>query len=146
MKFILLLLSDCFQLRHHRIVTDGEQIYSFVPHSHAILHSFDASGLLSFWVLHDCFSFWILVQAPLSIVSFCVRDILISTHGRRRTFEQSYSNWFCSVCLFDVCFLPGSFFTLLSFWLSFVAWDHLNIIQVLNLLPLHGSFVVSLLG
>ena len=48
MKFILPLPLDSFQLRHHMVVTDGEQIYSFVPHSHAILHSFDASGLLSF--------------------------------------------------------------------------------------------------
>ena len=45
---------------------------------------------------------------------------------------------------FDICFLPGRFWLLLAFWLSFVAWDHLNIIQLLTLLPLHGSFVVSL--
>ena len=55
MKFILPLPLDAFQLRHHMIVIDGEQIYSFVPHSHAILHYFYASGLLSFRVLPDCF-------------------------------------------------------------------------------------------
>ena len=47
---------------------------------------------------------------------------------------------------FDICLLLGRFWLLLSFWLSFVAWDHLNIIQLLTLLPLHGYFVVSLLG
>ena len=48
MKFILPLPLSGFQLRHYRIVTYGKQIYLFVPHSHAILHSFDASGLCPF--------------------------------------------------------------------------------------------------
>ena len=48
MSFIFLpLSSSSFHLRHHRIVTYGKQKYSFVPHSHAILH-FCAFGLLSF--------------------------------------------------------------------------------------------------
>ena len=47
---------------------------------------------------------------------------------------------------FDICLLLGRFWLLLSFWLSFVAWDHLNIIQLFTLLPFHGSFVVTLLG
>ena len=48
MSFILPLPLGAFQLRYHRIVTYVKQIYPFVPHSHAILHSFDASRLLSF--------------------------------------------------------------------------------------------------
>ena len=47
---------------------------------------------------------------------------------------------------FDICFLPGRFWLLLAFWISFVAWDHLNIIPLFTLLPLHGTFAVSLLG
>ena len=63
----------------------------------------DFSPFESSWLL----SFWILIQAPLSIMSFCVRDILLSAHGWRKTFEQSYPNWFYSVCHFDICFLSG---------------------------------------
>ena len=47
---------------------------------------------------------------------------------------------------FDIFFLPERFWLLLSLWISFVAWDHLNIIQLFTLLPFHGSFAVSLLG
>ena len=46
---------------------------------------------------------------------------------------------------FDISLLLGIFWLLLAFWLSFVTWDHLNTIQLLTLLPLHGSFVVSFL-
>ena len=117
MKFILPLPLDRFQLRHHRIVTNGEHVYSFVPHSHAILQSFDASILLSFLSPPRSLSFWNLVQDPLSIVSFCVWDLFISTHEQRRTFKQSYSNWFCSICVFYICFLSGRLdsFSLLDF-------------------------------
>ena len=67
------LSSSSFQLRHHRIVTYGKQKYSFVPHSPAILH-FCASGIFCPFESSSCLSFWIFIQAPLSIVSFCVRD------------------------------------------------------------------------
>ena len=93
------------------------------------------------WLL----SFWILVQAPLSIVSFCVRDILILTHGRRRTLAILFTVMWFSMC-FGTYLLLGIFWLLLAFWLSFVAWDDLNIIQLFTLLSFHGSFVVILLG
>ena len=50
-----------------------------------------------------------------------------------------------SMC-FDICLLLGIFWLLLAFWISFTAWDHLNIIQLFALLPFHGSFDVSLIG
>ena len=77
MSFIFLLLSSSsFQLRHHRIVTYGKEKYSFVPHSHPILHFF---VLLDFFVLLSpphAFLSEFFIQAPLSIVSFCVRDVI----------------------------------------------------------------------
>ena len=46
----LSLSSGSFQLGHHRIVTYGKHKYSFVPHSHAILH------LLCFWTFFSFLS------------------------------------------------------------------------------------------
>ena len=74
MSFNFLPLSPgSSQLGHHRIVTYGKQKYLFVPHSHAIFH-FCAFGL---FVLSEssCMPSEFFIQAPLSIVSFCVRDV-----------------------------------------------------------------------
>ena len=145
MRFILLFLSYCFQLRHHRIATGCEHIYSFVPHSYAFcillmlldFYPFESSKLLS--------SFEIFIQVLPSILSFCVRDILLSAHGRRRTFEQSY----------PTDFIQYVFWCMLSFWEIWLFWPFgihlwhgiiLNTIQLFTLLPFHGYFVVSFLG
>ena len=76
MNFIFLPLSSgSSHLGHHRIVTYGKQKYLFVPHSHAILH-FCAFGLLSFLLSPPfCLLSEIFNSDPLSIVSFCVRDV-----------------------------------------------------------------------
>ena len=64
--------------------------------------------------------------------------------------EKNFLAILFKLILFSMCFdtylLLGRFWLLLSFWISFVAWDHLNIIQLFTLLPFHGSFVVNLLG
>ena len=84
MEFILPALWG-LQFRHHRILTENEQYYPFVPHSHAILH------FCAFWtlVLHyesSCGPFLLnfLIQDPLShSVLLCEWHIFISIHGRR---------------------------------------------------------------
>ena len=72
------LSSGSFQLGHHRIVTYGKQEYSFVPHSHVILH-YCAFGIFCppffLWVLLHAFLSEFFIQVPLSLVSFCVRDV-----------------------------------------------------------------------
>ena len=126
MSFILPLPLGGFQIRHHRIVTYGKHIYLFVPHSHANLHFLmllDFSPFESSWLL----SFWILIQAPLSIVSFCVRDILILTHGQRRTLAISFILMWFSTCFDTYCFL-GYFESHYTFGFQFMAWDYLSII------------------
>ena len=75
MNLILPLSLGSFQLRHHRIVTHGKQKYSFVPHSHAIWHFCVFADLFVVLSPPHAFLSKYLVQAPLSIVSFCVRDV-----------------------------------------------------------------------
>ena len=108
MSFILPLSLGSFQLRHHGIVTCGKQIYPFVPHSHANFHfwCFRTFVLLSPpWLL----SFWILIQDPLSIVSFCVRDTLILTHGQRKNLTISFILMGLSMCFLIHIFPLGDF-------------------------------------
>ena len=73
-SFYLCILGS-FHLGHHRIVTYGKQKYSFVPHSHAILHIFCAFGPFVLLSPPRAFLSEFFIQAPLSIVSFCVRDV-----------------------------------------------------------------------
>ena len=77
--------------------------YSFFPHSHAILH------LLCLWTFcplesSSCLSFWIFIQAPLSIVSFCVRDVFnLQLTDREELLAILYSR--VSILCFDMyCF------------------------------------------
>ena len=127
---LLPLSLGSFQLGHHRIVTYGKQRYSFVPHSHDILHFF-----LCFWtfVLFESSSFlslWIFIQAPLSIASFCVRDVF---NFHLTDVEELSANLYLydSVLGFDrYCFLGVLILiSLLDF--EFSAWDHLYIIYCL---------------
>ena len=131
MSFIFLPLSSgSFQLGHQRIVTYGKQKYSCVPHSHVILH-FCVFGL---FVLCEssCMTFFLkfLIQAPLSIVSFCVRDVFnFHLMDGEEILAILYS--YDSVLCFDTyCFLR-SFDSYQPFGFQFLAWDHLYIIYCL---------------
>ena len=121
MSFIFLPLSSgSFQLGHHRIVTYGKHKYSFVPHSHAILHLFCAFGPFSLLSPPHAFLSEFFIQAPLSIVSFCVRDLFnfqLTSEEELLAILYSYS----SVLRFDTyCFLRS--FWLLFAFLAFNSW------------------------
>ena len=114
MSFILPLSLGSFQLGHHWIVTYGKHKYSFVPHSHAILHFL---FLLSppYGFLSEFF-----IQTPLSIVSFCVKDVFnFQLTDVKEILVILYS--YDSVLCFDTyCFLM-SFFTQ-TFLLDLNSW------------------------
>ena len=104
-----------FWLGHHRIVTDGKQHYPFVPHSPAN-YTFVLLELYFFWVL-NLLSFLNFIQALLSIMSFCVRDVFnfqLTNGEELLAILYSYSSVLC----FDTyCFLR-SFRLLFAFWLQ----------------------------
>ena len=142
MSFILPLSLGSFQLGHHKIVTYGKHKYSFVPHSHAILHIFSFWTFLFFWVLLMPF-FLNFIQAPLSIVSFCVRDVfLFLAHGRRRNFGNFILIWFSTLFWYILLSL-GVFWLLLAFWLQILGMGLFIYNILFTLLPSHGSFVVT---
>ena len=145
MRFILLLLLDCFQLRHDRIVTECEHIYLFIHHCHAFCIILMLLDFLSFWVFPNRFLLEIFIQVLPSILSFCVWDIFLSAHRWRRTFERSYPTYFIQYVFWCNAFFLG-YLTLLAFWISFVAWDYFKYHTIVHLLPFHGSLVVSFLG
>ena len=104
MSFILPMSLGNFLFGHHRIVTYGKQKYSFVPHSHASLHFLCLLYLLFFWFLLRPF-FLNFIQAPLSIVSFCVREEF-TFHLTDR--EELLAIW-------DSCFLSFALIWIVSF-------------------------------
>ena len=130
MSFILPLSLGSFQLRHHKIVTHGKHKYSFVPHSHAILHF---CVFVNFFVLLSpphAFLFGFFIQAALSIVSFCVRDVFnFQLMDGEELLAILYS--YDSVLCFDTyCFLR-SFDSYFPCGFQFLAWDHLYIVYCL---------------
>ena len=145
MRFILLLLSDCFQLRHHMIVIECEQIYMFFPHSHASCILLMLLDFLSFWVFPNCFLYLIFYSiSSIHIVLLCERYFAFNSRTKKNLWAI-LSNWFYSVCLLMYCFLSRIWL----FWtFGFHSWHGviLNTIQLLTLLPFHGSFDVSFLG
>ena len=131
MSFIFLpLSSSSFQLRHHRIITYGKHKYSFVPHSHAIFAIFCAFGLSVLLSPPHAFLSEFFIQAPLSIVSFCVRDVFnFQLTDGEELLEILYS-YDSVLCLDTYCFL-SSFDSYFPFGFQFLAWDHLYIIYCL---------------
>ena len=98
-------------------------------------------NILFFGVLHMPF-FLNFIQALLSIVSFCVRDVL--------TFQLTDGEEILANCthiiqyfvLMNIFFLRSSD-SYYPFSFQFLAWDHLDIIYYLPCSPFHGSFVVT---
>ena len=80
----------------------------------------------------SCMPFFLnfFIQAPLSIVSFCVRCIWLSAHEQRINLAVLYFN--DSILCFGTYCFHRSFFTLIClFGFQFLAWDHLYIIYCL---------------
>ena len=72
----------------------------------------------------------IFIQAPLSIVSFCVRDVFnfqLTDGEELLAILYSYDLVLCS----DIHFFLGSFDSSQPFGFQFLAWDHLYIIYCL---------------
>ena len=92
-----------------------------------------------FFVLLDFLSFWVLlmpfflnffIQASLSIVSFCVRDVLIFSSRTEKNFGNFVLIWFST--LFWYILLSHEIIdSYLPFGFQFLAWDHLYIIYCL---------------
>ena len=127
MSFILPLSLSSFHLRHHRMVTYGKQIYPFIPHSHAILHLLVLLDFCPLLSPHACLLFEILIQAPLSIVSFCVRDVFnFQLTDGEELLEIQYLYGSTSVLIHNA--FIGAFDSYLPFGIQLLAWDHLYII------------------
>ena len=77
-----------------------------------------------------CLLFEFLFQAPLSIVSFCVRDVLIFSAHNEEELWQSCTHMVQHFVLIHIAFL-GDFDSYFPFGFQFLAWDHLNIIYCL---------------
>ena len=143
MSFIFLPLSwSSFQLRNHRIVTYGKHIYSFVPHFHAILHFWCFCPFVLFWVPLHAFFLKFLIQVPLSIVSFCVKDIFIFHLMDGEELWKSCTNMVQYFALIHISFLR-IFWLLFSFWLSIPGMESFKCNILFTLLCFHGSFVVT---
>ena len=132
MNFIFYLSSGSSQLGHHRIVTYGKQKYSFVPHSHAILHPFCAFGLFVLLSPPHAFSFWIFHSgSSIHSVLLLERCIQLSAHGWRGTFGNLVLIWF-SILLWYIMLFPGDFDSYCPFGFEFMARNYLNIIYCLS--------------
>ena len=141
MSFILLLSLGNFHLGHHRIVTYGKQQYSFVPHSHAILHFLCFLNLLLFWVLLVPFFLNFYSGSSIHSVLLCERCIWLSAHGRRRTLAILYLN--DSVLCFGTYCFHRSFWLLFAFWLSIFDMGSFIYNILFTLLPFRGSFAAT---
>ena len=102
MRFILPLSLGSLHLGHHRAVTESKQYYPCVPHSHANC-TFVPFELLFFGVLHIPL-FMNCIQALISIVSFCVRDVF---NFQLTNEEELLANWYSH---FIICFDMYRFF------------------------------------
>ena len=78
-----------------------------------------------------CLSFWIFIQAPLSIVSFCVRDVFNFPLTNGEELRKSCTNMVQYFVLIHIAFL-GDFDSYFPFGFQFLAWDHLYIIYYLS--------------
>ena len=82
------------------------------------------------------------IQAPLSIVSFCVRDAFNFQLTDIEELLAIYTHIIQYFVLMIFAFL--GVLTLIShFSFQFLAWDHLDIIYCLPCSPFHGSFDVT---
>ena len=80
------------------------------------------------WVLLHAFLSEFSIQDPLSIVSFCVRDVLIFSSWTEENFGNLVLIWLC----FDTyCFIMSFWLLFALFGFQFLAWDHLYIIYCL---------------
>ena len=131
------LSSGSFQLRHHRIVTYGKQKYSFVPHFHAILHFWCFWTFVLSWVPLPAFFMKFLIQAPLSIVSFCVRDVLIFQLTDGEELWQSCTHM-VQYLLWYIFLFWGDFDSYFPFWLSIHGMELFKYNILFTLLPFHG--------
>ena len=124
--------SGSFQLGHHRIVTYGKQKYSFVPHSHAILHLFCAIGLFALLSPPHAFlsEFFFYSGSSIHSVLLCERRNFFSSHGRRGTFGN-LRFMLLILCFDKYCFFKEFSDSYLPFGFKFLAWDYLYIIYYL---------------
>ena len=97
---------------------------------------------LSFLNPLACLLFEFFIQAPLSIVSFCVRDVLIFQLTDGEELWQSCTHMVQYFVLIHIAFL-GDFLLLFSFWLSILGMGSFIYNIVFTLLPFHGSFAVT---
>ena len=93
---------------------------------------------------HTFLSFWIFIQDPLSIVSFCVRDVFNFQLTDGEDLWQFCTHMVQYFVLIHIAFL-GDFFTLIClFGFQILAWDNLYIIYflpcVLSMDPCYHSF------
>ena len=135
------LSSGSFQLGHHRIVAYGKHKYSFVPHSHAILH-FCAFGIFVI-SKSSCMPFFLNFYSGSSIHSFLLCERCIDfqlTDG-----EELWQ--FCTYMiqyfvLIHIAFI-GVFLLLFTFWLSILGMGSFIYNILFTLLPFHGSFAIT---
>ena len=82
----------------------------------------------SFWVLLMPFFLNFFIQAPLSIVSFCVRDVFNFQLTDGKTLLAILYSYGLVLCFDTYWFLRRFFDSYFPFGFQFLAWDHLYII------------------
>ena len=82
------------------------------------------------------------IQAPLSIVSFCVRDVLIFYLMDGEEHWQSGTHMVQYFFLIHIAFL-GDFLLLFSFWISILSMGSFIYNILFTLLSFHGPFAVT---
>ena len=95
-----------------------------------------------FWVLLHAFLSEFFIQAPLSIVSFCVRDVFNFQLTDREELWQFCTHLVQYFVLIHIAFL-GYFWLLFSFWISILGMGSFIYNILFTLLPFHGFFVVT---
>ena len=142
MNFILPLPLDRFQIRFHGIVTDGEQIYSFVPHSHAILHFFLCLWtFVPLWVLLFAFFLNFNSRSFIHSVLLCERYFNFNSRTEKNfgnlihTDVVQYVFWYLSIF--------RRFWLSITFWLSIHGMRLFKYNTTHTLLPFHGSFAIT---
>ena len=140
---LLPLSSGSHQLGDHKIVTYGKQKYSFVPHSHAILHFCVFWTLVLFiWVpLHAFLSEFFYSGSSIHSALLCERCIDFQlTHGEE--LWQFCTHMVQYFVLIHIAFL-GYFWLLFSFWVSILGMGSFIYNILFTLLSFHGSFYVT---
>ena len=129
MSFILPLSSGSFQLGHHRIITSvNRNIHLFlIPMPFC---TFCAFGLFVLLSPPHAFISEFFIQAPLSIVSFCVRDVCNFQLTDGEEILAIFQSYGLVLCFDTYCFLRSSNSSQ-PFGFQFLAWDHLYIIYCL---------------